>query len=120
MYIVHNLQLTLSRAAQTTTYDFASSTTIHGIAYVFDRAITVLDRIIWFLVVCCGTALAIYMSYDVWITWKSSPVLTSVSSTGLPLRNVKFPAITICSQGKYQGATPHRNNVRFFSVPKRS
>ena len=46
--------------------------------------------------------MAVYWSYDAWITWKEHPVLTSVSSTGLPLQKIDFPAITICSQGLIQ------------------
>ena len=90
------------KAANSTLHEFAESTTIHGIAYVFDRAIKGLDNILWLLVVCFGAGVAVYMSLDAWNTWKDAPVLTSVSSTGLPLRNIEFPAITICSQGLIQ------------------
>ena len=90
------------KAIDSTVHEFASSTTIHGIAYIFDRALKVLDKVLWFLVVCFGAGVAIYMSLDAWNTWKDAPVLTSVSSTGLPLRKIDFPAITICSQGLIQ------------------
>ena len=90
------------KAANSTLHEFAESTTIHGIAYVFDRAIKGLDNTLWFLVVCFGAGVAVYMSLDAWNTWKDAPVLTSVSSTGLPLRKIEFPAITICSQGLIQ------------------
>ena len=90
------------KAANSTLHEFAESTTIHGIAYVFDRAIKCLDNILWLLVVCFGAGVAVYMSLDAWNTWKDAPVLTSVSSTGLPLRKIDFPAITICSQGLIQ------------------
>ena len=42
------------KAIERTTYDFAGATTIHGIAYVFDRAIKVLDRLLWLFVVLLG------------------------------------------------------------------
>ena len=95
------------KAIDSTVHEFASSTTIHGIAYIFDRALKVLDNILWFLVVCFGAGVAIYMSLDAWNTWKDAPVLTSVSSTGLPLRKIDFPAITICSQGLIQVVIRH-------------
>ena len=60
------------------------------------------DNLLWLLVVCLGTGIAIYMSVLAWNTWKEAPVITSVSSTGLPLQKVDFPAITICSQGLIQ------------------
>ena len=47
------------KAANSTLHEFAESTTIHGIAYVFDRAIKGLDNILWFLVVCFGAGVAV-------------------------------------------------------------
>ena len=90
------------RVIKSTTHEFANSTTVHGITYVFDRGIKALDNLLWLLVVCLGTGIAIYMSVLAWNTWKEAPVITSVSSTGLPLQKVDFPAITICSQGLIQ------------------
>ena len=87
------------KAIKSTLCQFANATTIHGVAYVFDRTIQALDNLLWFISVCVGAGLAIHMSLDAWKTWKESPVLTSVRSTGLPLQNVDFPAITICSHG---------------------
>ena len=87
------------RKIKSTIQEFASTTTIHGIAYVFDNALKAFDRILWILAVCLGTGFAIILSLEAWIDWKDSPVLTSVSSTGLPIQNIDFPAITICSQG---------------------
>ena len=87
------------RAIKSTIQEFARTTTIHGIAYVFDNALKTFDRILWILAVCLGTGFAIILSLEAWIDWKDSPVLTSVSSTGLPIQNIDFPAITICSQG---------------------
>ena len=89
-------------AIGSTVQEFAKITTIHGIAYIFDRAIKSIDKLLWFLIVCFGAGVAVYMSLDAWKTWKDAPVLTSVSSTGLPLRKIDFPAITICSQGLIQ------------------
>ena len=92
-------KMKIFKAIKSTLCQFANVTTIHGVAYVFDRTIQALDNLLWFISVCVGTGLAIHMSLDAWKTWKESPVLTSVRSTGLPLQNVDFPAITICSQG---------------------
>ena len=94
------------KAIKTTTiHEWANCTTVHGILYVFDTALKILDRLLWFLICCFGLFLAVYWSYDAWITWKEHPVLTSVSSTGLPLQKIDFPAITICSQGLIQVTT---------------
>ena len=31
--------------------------------------------------------------------WQDNPVLTSVSTTAMPIAEIEFPAITICGQG---------------------
>ena len=89
----------ICKAIHSTFCEFANVTTIHGLAYVFDKTIKAIDYVFWFIAVCLGTGLAIYSSFDAWKEWKASPVLTSIRSTGLPLQNISFPAITICSQG---------------------
>ena len=50
------------KAIKSTVHDFASNTTIHGVAYVFNNAVKVLDNILWFFIVCLGAGIAIYMS----------------------------------------------------------
>jgi hypothetical protein len=36
------------------------------------------------------------LNYD---NWSENPVLTSAATTGLPIANLKYPSVTICSQG---------------------
>ena len=69
-------------AGQKTVSDFASNTTIHGIQYVFDGTVVVIEKIAW-LIICTGFAfLAIYWSLEIFAQWKEQPVLTSVETTG--------------------------------------
>ena len=90
------------KAISKTSQEFASSTTIHGITYIFDNALLYVERILWIFIVLGSASLGIYMSYDAYKTWQDDPMITTVSSTGLPLKNIEYPAITICSQGMVQ------------------
>ena len=36
---------------------------------------------------------------SVYEDWKENPVLTSVKTTGLPIKNIQYPTIIICGQG---------------------
>ena len=38
-----------------------------------------------------------------YVDWKSDPTITVVSTTSYPIKNIEFPAITICSQGLAKG-----------------
>ena len=78
--------LKLIKAAQNTFFQFASTTTINGISYIFDKRNQAYDRFFWLILVCFCTGLAIHMSHQAWETWKLNPVLTTVGSTALPIR----------------------------------
>ena len=78
--------------------EYADSTTIHGISYIFKNGISILERIIWIAAVVTGTILAIYLSTISYIDWEGSQVTTTLLTTGKPIREIPFPAITICAQ----------------------
>ena len=43
--------------------------------------------------------MASYWSLGAYAEWQKFPILTSVKTTGLPVTQIEYPAITICSQG---------------------
>ena len=79
---------------------YAESATIHGLSYIFSPS----DRpsfrcIIWAIAVPLSLFFAIWTSYDLYVSWKDDPVLTTIENFAYPIQNIKFPAITICPQG---------------------
>ena len=38
-------------------------------------------------------------TYDIYVGWQANPTITVINTTSFPIKNVEFPAITICSQG---------------------
>ena len=78
--------------------EYADSTTIHGISYIFKNGISILERLIWIAAVVTGIFFAIYLSTFSYVDWQNSPVTTTVLTTAKPIRNIAFPAITICAQ----------------------
>ena len=45
-------------------------------------------------------------------TWQDNPVLTSLHTTGLPISEIDFPAITICGQGSIYEVLNTYNHFR--------
>jgi hypothetical protein len=45
-------------------------------------------------------SLGIYWSYYLYADWQEKPVLTTVTTTALPVTQVGFPAVTICNEGE--------------------
>ena len=80
-----------------TSEEYASSTTIHGIAYCFALGNWRIDRALWFIIVLAAIAFAAYTTLVV--LEETDPILTAVETAGLPIEDVPFPSITICPQG---------------------
>ena len=57
-----------------TSEDFASRTSIHGVGYVFDRNLGLLDRLLWVLVVFAFLLLAGFLTTKIWIQWREEQV----------------------------------------------
>ena len=57
-----------------TTNDFASRTSIHGVAYVFDKSHGLVDRVLWFLVVFGLLALCTFFTANSWTQWRNEQV----------------------------------------------
>ena len=60
---------------------------------------SIADRFLWIILIGLGAAFATYVSMNIYRDWKSNQVITSVSTTGFDIREIEYPAITICSQG---------------------
>ena len=78
--------------------EYADSTTIHGINYIFQSGISVIERLLWIAAVITGIYFALNLSVTAYIDWVDNPVITTVTSTGKPIKEIEFPAITICAQ----------------------
>ena len=79
--------------------EYASASTTHGIAYVFEDGRLMIERILWIIVVIIAIFIGLSLSISAYVNWQNNPVLTSVGTTAFPIEKVKFPSITICAQG---------------------
>ena len=57
-----------------TTEDFAERTSIHGISYVFDRGLKIVDRLLWAVLVIGFLGLAFYLTWNSWTQWRDEQV----------------------------------------------
>ena len=42
---------------------------------------------------------SVYSTFTTYTDWQDNPTITTINTTAYPIKNVEFPAITICSQG---------------------
>ena len=82
--------------------EYAKSTTIHGINYIFQSGIPIIERLLWIVVMMIMVFFASLLSRSAYIEWEDHPVVTTVKSTGKSIKDVEFPSITICAQVKHK------------------
>ena len=67
---------TLNKSALTqTTEEYASRSSIHGIGYVFDRDLNLVDRLLWLFVVLALLVTAAIFSLNFWSQWRDEQVV---------------------------------------------
>ena len=62
-------------ALSQTTEEYASQSSIHGISYIFDKELHLVDRLLWLLVVVVFLGVAATMSWNFWSQWRNEQVL---------------------------------------------
>ena len=78
-----------------TAKEYASRTSIHGISYISDQRLSLVDRILWLLVVLAFVGLATILTWDIWEQWEEEQVVTTLKNTAKPVTEVPFPTVTI-------------------------
>ena len=68
-------KLSPRKALTQTTEDYASRSTIHGIGYVFDHDLSIVERILWLLLVLASLAAAAYFTWNFWSQWRDEQVI---------------------------------------------
>ncbi len=79
-------------------FEYSQTSTIAGFHYIFEPKVTLIGKLIWIFLISLFTVLGIYLSAENYSQWKSEPVITTLTSTGLPISEVPLPSVVICSQ----------------------
>ena len=57
-----------------TAEDYASRSSIHGIGYVFDKDLNIIDRLLWFFLVLVFSGVAAALTLNFWTQWRNEQV----------------------------------------------
>ena len=70
-----NMKKTQKKSALTqTTEEYAGRSSIHGIGYIFDRELNIVDRLLWLFVVFAFLGIASAISWNFWSQWRNEQV----------------------------------------------
>ena len=86
-----------------TSRGYASQTTIHGIVYLFESHRGI-ERHLWFIAVVAAMMFTIFQTSNLYTHWQNEPVITTLDTIAMPIKDIRFPAVTICPQGTITSA----------------
>ena len=73
------MKKTLNKAALSqTTEEYASRSSIHGIGYIFDKELHLLERLLWLLLVIAFLGVAATMTWNFWSQWRNEQVTKDI------------------------------------------
>ena len=83
--------------------EYTSRSTIHGIGYIYDQKLGLLDRALWLVIVTSCMSTAMWMINSSYNTWQNNQVITPLKTRTKPVSELEFPAVTICADGQHMG-----------------
>ncbi|EZA60223.1 Sodium channel protein Nach [Ooceraea biroi] len=84
-----------SRILQALRY-FCTHTTLHGLRYVVDRDLHMIERFLWFIVFIVSSSIAIQVIYSLAFRFQAAPTVIDLISMHYEVSNLPFPSVTLC------------------------
>ena len=81
--------------------EYASRATVHGISYIFDKSVPIVDRFLWLVISLGSATLAMVMIYSSFTDWQDNQVIITLKTLAKPIKKLDFPAVTICGGGNH-------------------
>ncbi|KAI4503005.1 hypothetical protein M0802_002049 [Mischocyttarus mexicanus] len=95
---VNNVQTCLkSTEINTIVKQYCLNSTLHGLRYVGDSKLSIVERIFWIISFTAAVLTATYYIWFLYQKWVSSPIIISLSPETVSLNEFPFPAVTICN-----------------------
>ena len=58
-----------------TTEEYASHSSIHGIGYIFDKELSIVDRLLWLFMVLAFLGVTAAFTWNFWTQWRNEQVI---------------------------------------------
>ena len=101
--VVHGPKLSSKTDMKKYLKEYATATTAHGFSYLAEDGRSILERIFWVIVVVLAIGFSYFQTSTLYKQWQDNPVITTLETVSLPIKEIEFPAVTICPQGSIKG-----------------
>lgn len=79
---------------------YAQNSSLHGLRYLAHKGLTTIEKIFWIATFTGSIILCSFLIKNVYVKWKTSPVIVTFNERLVSVGEVPFPSVTICSQVK--------------------
>lgn len=93
---------------------FAENTSIHGVHYLTQKSITLMEKFLWALSIILATFGMIYCCNLLSIRFRTSLISTVFESTTWPVTEIPFPAISICNNNRLNYSKTNEAIEKFY------
>ncbi|XP_012527253.2 pickpocket protein 28 [Monomorium pharaonis] len=87
---------------------YCSYSTLHGLRYVGDSGLSIIERIFWIISFATALTVAIYYICYLYQKWNGAPIIISLSPDPVALNEIPFPSITICNMNRVKRTEANR------------
>ncbi|KAK0183188.1 hypothetical protein PV327_001254 [Microctonus hyperodae] len=88
--------------------EYCANSSLHGLRYVGDSHLVLMEKLFWLLSFICAFASATYFIWHVYNKWIDSPIIISMSPEPVSYNQFPFPSITICNMNNAKRTEAHR------------
>jgi hypothetical protein len=80
-------------------FNYSQNSSIAGFHYIFQSGLSIWARTIWSMAILILAFFGLFLSVQNYNQWNEEPVSTTITSAGLPISEIEFPSVVICSSG---------------------
>lgn len=104
----------------TTWKSFTRHTSIHGVHYLTETAMHLMERIIWALAIILASVGMVYSCILLSNRFRTSLLSTVFESTNFPISKIPFAAVTICNNNHLNYTKTNETIAKFFAKPEKT
>lgn len=80
--------------------EFSEKTSIHGLQYLGEKKRSWAEKVFWVIVLALSFSWCIILITEIWKKWDSNPITVTFDDTMHDIKELWFPAVTICPSKK--------------------
>ncbi|XP_052565712.1 pickpocket protein 28 isoform X2 [Culex pipiens pallens] len=88
--------------------EYCLNTTIHGLRYIGTISLSLFERLYFSVSFVLVSMLSIYFITSVYQKWQSNPIIIGLNPIATHIRDIPFPAVTICNMNQARRAAAER------------